>query len=187
MLDCVMTSAAQKLMTVDEFLAWAEGQEGRWEIHNGVAYQMAAERTRHGIVKFAAQTALVRGIKEAGIPCRMQPDGAVVRVSRTTAYEPDALVYCGPTLPGDAIEVPNPVIVVEVASPTTANIDATWKLIGYFEVPSVQHYLMIDPEGGPIIHHRRQGDGTILTRLVASGDIVLEPPGIEISFEEILA
>ena len=35
------------------------------------------------------------------------------------AHGPDALVYSGPELPDDANEVPNPVIVVEVASPST--------------------------------------------------------------------
>ena len=101
-----MSSAAAKLMTVDEFLVWCQGQDGRWELHNGVAYQMAAERTRHGTTKFSVQTALVRAIKAAGVPCRMQPDGALVRVSEHTAYEPDALVYCGPTLPGLLVATP---------------------------------------------------------------------------------
>ena len=30
-------STALKQMTVDEFLLWAEGKEGRWELHDGVA------------------------------------------------------------------------------------------------------------------------------------------------------
>ena len=61
------------------------------------------------------------------------------------------------------------------------------KLVGYFQVASVRHYLMIDPEGGPVVHHCRQPDGTILTRIITSGDIVFEPPGSTISVEEILA
>ena len=52
---------------------------------------------------------------------------------------------------------------VEVASPSTRKIDASLKLTGYFSLPSVQHYLIVDPDGPPVIHHRRQGDGTILT------------------------
>jgi Uma2 family endonuclease len=52
-------TASQNLMSVDEFLVWAEGQEGRWELYNGVPYLMAPERAKHGKVKFAVQTALV--------------------------------------------------------------------------------------------------------------------------------
>jgi Uma2 family endonuclease len=115
----------------------------------------------------------------------MRPDGATVRISRHVAHEPDALVYCGPKLPDDSIEVPNPVIVVEVASPSTRKVDASLKLTGYFSLPSVEHYLIIDPEGPPVIHHRRQGDGTILTTIVHDGVLRLAPPGIEVDVAEI--
>jgi len=160
-------------MTVDEFLAWAEGQDGRWELYNGVPYLMAPEQARHGEVKFAVQTALAQGIRKAGLPSHMRPDGATVRVSQYVAHEPDALVYCGPKLPDDSIEVPEPVIVVEVASPSTRKIDASLKLTGYFSLPSIQHYLIIDPDGPPVIHHRRQTDGTILTTIVHDGVLML--------------
>lgn len=172
-------------MTVDEFLAWVEGQDGRWELYNGVAYAMAPERARHSEVKFAVQAALLGAIRGAGLPCHMRPDGATVRVSRHTAHEPDALVYCGPKLPDNSIEVPAPVIVVEVASPSTRKIDASLKLSGYFSLPSVHHYLIIDPVGPPLVHHRRQPDGTILTAIVHDGALTLTPPGLEILLADI--
>ena len=77
-------------------------------------------------------------------------------------YGPDTLVYNGPELPGDTLEIPNPVIVVEVLSPSTRKFDETVKKDDYFSLPSVHHYLIVDPEGPPIVHHRRQPDGTIL-------------------------
>lgn len=174
-------------MTVDEFLNWAEAQEGRWELYRGVPYAMAPERTRHGKVKYRLQKALEAGINRAGLICHMLPDGATVRISETAAFEPDALVYCGPELPGDAIEVPNPVVVVEVSSPSTRRNDSTIKLVGYFELPSVHHYLIVDPEAASVIHHQRQADGTILTRIVADGEIVLDPPGIVLAVREFCA
>jgi Uma2 family endonuclease len=174
-------------MTVDEFLVWVEGQEGRWELYNGVPYAMAPERARHGEVKFAVQTLLVRGIRKAGLPCHMRPDGAMVRVSQYVAHEPDALVYCGPKLPDDSIEVPEPVIVVEVASPSTRKIDSSLKLTGYFSLPGLRHYLIVDPAGPPVIHHRRQDDGTILTSIVRDGKLMLDPPGVEVALTEIFA
>ena len=60
------------------------------------------------------------------------PDGMTVRIDDVTAYEPDALVYCGTKLPPSAVEVPNPVIVVEVLSPSTRHIDLSAKLADYF-------------------------------------------------------
>jgi Uma2 family endonuclease len=179
-----MSTPAQRKMTVDEFLVWAEGQDGRWELYNGVPYAMAPEQVGHGKVKFAVQTALAQGIRKAGLTCHMRPDGATVRVSQYVAHEPDALVYCGPKLPDESIEVPEPVIVVEVASPSTRKIDASLKLTGYFSLSSVQHYLIVDPDGPPVIHHRRQADGTILTSIVHDGVVSLTSPGIEVSVVE---
>ncbi len=124
---------------------------------------------------------------EAGLPCHMQPDGATVRISKYVAHEPDALVYCGPELADDALEVPNPVIVVEVASPSTRKLDATVKRDGYFTLPSVHHYLIVDPEGRPIIHHSRQPDGTIFESEAHEGTLALSPPGIEVEVAELFS
>jgi Uma2 family endonuclease len=49
--------------------------------------------------------------------------------------------------------VPNPVIVVEVASPSTRKFDDTVRRDGYFSLISVHHYLLVDPEGPHVIHY----------------------------------
>jgi Uma2 family endonuclease len=182
-----MSTPAQRKMTVDEFLVWAEGQDGRWELYNGVPYPMGPERVRHGEVKFAVQTALVQGIRKAGLTCHMRPDGATVRVSQYVAHEPDALVYCGEKLPGSAIEVRHPVIVVEVLSPSTRHIDASAKLAGYFSIPDVQHYLIIDPDDRLVIHHGRGRAGMVNTRILHDGTITLDPPGLELAIQDFYA
>jgi Uma2 family endonuclease len=186
--DASMTALPKTRMTVDEFLAWAEGQPGRYELHNGVVYAMTPERARHAETKFAIQKALDAAIRRAGVPCRMLPDGMTVRIDEATAHEPDALVYCGEKLAPTSIEVPHPVVVVEVLSPSTRHIDASAKLAGYFRLPSVMHYLIVDPDGPPVIHHARGSADMILTRIVGEGSIRLDPPGIELAlaamFEE---
>ena len=107
-------------MTVDEFLPWAEAQErGRYELHDGQVIIMSPERAAHWKSKLAAVLALREAIKSAGLDCHAVPDGATVRISQRTAFEPDALVYCGEEVPDNSLEVPNPVIVVEVLSPGT--------------------------------------------------------------------
>ena len=172
-------------MTVDEYLAWAEGQEGRFELYAGRVYAMSPERARHGEVKFNVQAALLAGIRRAGLPCHMLPDGMTVRIDDTTAHEPDALVYCGLKLPDSALEVPNPTIVVEVLSPSTRRIDASLKLAGYFRVPSVAHYLIVDPDQPLIIHHARGGRDKILTSIVRDDAITLSPPGLDLALGDI--
>ncbi|WP_244471604.1 Uma2 family endonuclease [Methylobacterium sp. ARG-1] len=174
-------------MTVDEFLVWAEGQPGRYELVDGEVFAMSPERAGHALVKYATQTALNRAIKKAGLPCHMMPDGMMVRVDAATTFEPDALVYCGPPIDLDAVEVPNPVVVVEVLSPSTAGVDSGRKLAGYFTLASVMHFLIVDPVKRLVIHHARGTEGLIETRIASEGQLALTPPGLSLSVTELFA
>jgi Uma2 family endonuclease len=182
-----MEALTQTRMNVDEYLAWAEGRPGRYELYEGIVYAMAPERAVHAKIKLAIHLALVAAIRERRLPCHVLPDGMTVRIDAATAYEPDGSVYCGPELPPSALEVTNPVIVVEVLSPSTGRIDVSLKLAGYFRLPSVMHYLIVDPDQPLIIHHARAAGDSILTRILREGVIALDPPGIRLSLADIYA
>ena len=180
-----MTELPQIRMTVDEFLAWADGQPGRYELANGVVYAMSPESAGHAEKKGAVFTALSAGIRARLLPCYVLPDGMTVRIDDVTAYEPDALIYCGEKLPSNSIVVPSPVVVVEVLSPSTRRTDAFAKLAAYFRLPSVEHYLIVDPNEPLIFHHARGTGDTILTHIVRAGTITLDPPGLELVMADI--
>ena len=76
-----MATAAEKLMTVDEFLGWAEERDGRWELVDGRPIAMAPERVARLVSQGEAWAALRRAVGRAGVPCQGLPDGATVRVS----------------------------------------------------------------------------------------------------------
>lgn len=179
-----MTALPQTRITVDEYLAWAEGHPGRYELYDGTVHAMSPEGAGHAQVKFAVQTALAAGIRARGLPCHMLPDGMTVRIDKATAFEPDALVYCGPKVAPTSLEIPNPVVVVEVLSPSTRRIDTSAKVTGYFRL-SVAHYLIVDPTQPLILHHARAADNTILTRIVRDGTIALDPPGQELALADV--
>ena len=174
-------------MTVDEYLAWAESHPGKFELHDGFVVAMAPERAGHAVMKFAVQKELERAIKKAKLDCIMLPDGMTVRVSSKTAFEPDALVYCGPKVPKNAVEIPHPVIVVEVLSISTRKYDSTDKLEGYFRVPSIAHYMVFNPNQTRLVLHTRQTDGLILTRIMTGGAVRLDPPDIELDIASIFS
>jgi Uma2 family endonuclease len=92
-----------------------------------------------------------------------------------------------PKLAPSAIEVPAPIIMVNVLSPPTRWIDAFAKLAGYFRVPSVAHYLIVDPDKPLVLHHARGSGDTILTHVVTQGAIELEPPGLAVALANIYA
>jgi Uma2 family endonuclease len=181
-----MSALPKHKMPVDEFLSWAEGQPGRWELHDGVPVAMSPERVVHGDVKYRVARSLDAAIERAGVRCRFVLDSAAVRIDPHRSFQPDALVYCGDPLPGDALEVPSPVVVVEVLSPGNAMLDLRDKLQGHFRVPSIMHYLVVDPDKRLIIHHARGGGDAIATRIVSDGSLRLDPPGIELAAADLL-
>ena len=162
-------STALKQMTVDEFLLWVEGKEGRWELHDGVPVMMSPERLAHIRTKQRVVFALTETISREGLPCEAIADGLSVKADAQTTFEPDASVMCGRRRPDDTISVSDPIIVVEVLSPGKAAIDHGRKLSGYFSLPSVEHYLIVDPERRVVIHHKRGEGDAIETRVLASG------------------
>ena len=180
-----MPTAAEKLMTVDEFFGWAEGREGRWELFDGRPIAMSPERVAHLETKAAALIALKGAIAKAGASCHALPDGATVRISARTAFEPDATVYCGPRLAPATLEIPEPIIVVEVLSEGTAARDHGVKLADYFSLPSLVHYLILDADRRTAIHHKRGQGEVIETRILTEGSLRLDPPGLELAVAEL--
>jgi Uma2 family endonuclease len=182
-----MNVALLKFMNVDEYLARGEAQgEGlRTELINGQIVPMSPEQAGHNRIKFATAVALRNAVHKANLTCEGFIDGMTVPIEPHTAYEPDVLVHCGARIAARQLTVPTPVIVVEVISPTSRHSDTSAKLIGYFKLPSVRHYLVIDPESRTLTHHRRVDVGTPSAQVIASGKLRLDPPGLEIDVAEL--
>jgi Uma2 family endonuclease len=185
--DTARASGETLRMSRVEFQRWADAQpSGRFERIDGAVVAMAPERIAHLRVKRDVLLALMRGIEASGLACEALPDGGTVEVDDGNDYEPDAVVTCGELAAGGVTVVPDPVIVVEVLSPSTRDGDLTRKLVGYFKLPSVRHYLIFWAERPQAIHHRRRDDGMgIETQIVTTGEIRLDPPGLSIVIEEI--
>lgn len=170
----------QDFVSREEYYRWRETQtSGRFERIDGFIVAMAPERGAHLRAKAAAWLSLRRAIDVAGADCQALPDGATIATGESD-YEPDAVVNCGPPMADDALTVPNPLIVVEVLSPSTQSADTSAKLTGYFAVPSVRHYLIVHPARQTLIHHQRSATtaGAIDTQILSEGKLRLDPPGL---------
>lgn len=195
-------------MSADAFLDWErDAPEGRFELVGGEVVAMAPERAGHGRTKLRTTNALDVAIRAARLPCEALIDSVNVRVAGDSVYKPDAIVRCGPPVPDDATTIADPVVVVEVLSPSTRHVDTGEKLKGYFSLPSLRHYLILNPKDWSIIHHRRAGEGRpddppsgppngpIETRILharaataedgaggeAGAELILDPPGLAIA------
>lgn len=176
-----MADPAPTSMTVETFLAWSESwAEGeRYELVDGAPVAMSPETNRHVVVKAAVATELARAVDAAGVACTALPDGPTVVVDESSAFEPDAVVTCAP-LDLDAVTVANPVILVEVLSPSSRAVDTNKKLTGYFSLSSVRHYLVVDPVKRLVIRHSRDGGDAIATAILRDGALRLDPPGLDV-------
>jgi Uma2 family endonuclease len=176
-------------MSAEAFLEWTEAQaSGRYQLIGGEIVAMAPERAEHVHVKRQIANALDAAIARASVPCCAFVDGLGVKIDDTTVFEPDALVNCGPAFRRGSLIAPNPVIVVEVVSPSSTACDMGAKYANYFRHPSVQHYLLLFIEGRLAILHSR-GEGEVLkSRIAREGDrLTLDPPGIEVAVSDFFA
>lgn len=188
--DGVPVSTAVSLppqtLTLDEFYAWAECQrDGHFELEDGRVIAMAPERALHARTKLRACLALRDALAGRGTGCEVFPDGLTVEIDDGSAYEPDVLVQCGERLAPDAIAATHPVIVVEVVSPSTNQRDMTTKLVGYFRVNSIRHYLIVDAAKRIVVHHQRTEGEALATHILAGGALALDPPGITLRVEDL--
>jgi Uma2 family endonuclease len=180
-----MSVLAEQKMTVDEFLAWAEGREGRWELVDGIPVCMSPERVVHVETKLSAINALRSAIKNAGPSCQAFIDGLAIRVDQQRTFQPDVVINCGERLKPNVIEAPNPAVVVEILSPSTRAVDMGMKVRRYFELPSIHHYLILDADNRSIIHYARDGGDALLTRIVSAGELTLDPPGFKVEAQSV--
>jgi Uma2 family endonuclease len=175
-------------LTAEEFLDWAAAQpQGRFELVGGEIVAMAPERSVHGRAKLDTTVALRTALAKAGLECEAIIDSVGVRVDEATVYVPDAFVRCGRRLPDDEMVVSDPVIVVEVVSPSSHAIDSGAKLIGYFRLPSVQHYLVVDAGARAVTHYRRDPTGGVAVRILDQGTLELDPPGFAVKVADFFA
>lgn len=180
-----MQAPAPRSMDADSFLGWMitlrKGE--RYELDAGLVVAMQAERAGQTEAKFAVTLAFKRAIADGGLACQAFVDGLAVRMPNDTVYEPDSLVRCGDRLDADRYVIDDPVIVVEVTSPSSSRIDAEAKLVEYFDLPSVRHYLIVSLAQRCVIHHRRDDDGRIQTTIRRQGELTLDPPGLTVDVE----
>lgn len=181
-----MTLQQKIKMTAGDFLVWAQAQaEGRYELVDGEPVRMAPERAIHNKVKYRVCRAFDDAIERTGINCEVFTDGMTVLVDGPNGHrarEPDAAVQCGVVQDLESAVLAAPVIVVEVTSPSNVRDDTAAKLVEYFSVASVQHYLIVMPDKRVVVHHQRAG-AVITTVVLSAGELVLDPPGLRVPFD----
>lgn len=159
-------------MSMDEFHAWENQQEERWEFDGFEPRAMVGGNSRHHRI-IAAFATLLRD-KLAG-RCLVYTETMKLKLGRTWRY-PDIMVVCS-EVPDDETFVVDPVLVVEVLSASTARDDRIFKNREYEAVRSIQAYIVLEQEVQAAEIYLR--DGGRWERSTVVNDEVMTLPGIE--------
>lgn len=162
-------------MSLDEFLAWEEVQEERWEFDGFAPVAMTGGTRAHSAIQRNLIIAL--GSRLRGKPCQFHTSDFKVRTSRSIRY-PDAFVTCSPGTGVDTVE-DNPVVVFEILDPSTASIDVFEKNIEYRDTPSIKRYVVLAQDHPHAIMFERIGDDWV--GHILSGNVTIAMPEIDIA------
>lgn len=144
--------------TYEEYVALEDESAIRHEYLDGEIYAMAGGSPDHAALA-AAAIALLRVHLPPGY--RVFSSDLRVRIVATgLSTYPDAAVVCGPTsrADDDRLAVTNPVLLLEVTSPSTEEYDRGEKLRHYTHLPSLREVVIVSHRAPRITVHRRDGD-----------------------------
>ena len=172
-----MANAAEQLMTLDEFLAWEREQPLRYEYAGGVATMMTGGSLAHATIMMNIVVALRDALRGTG--CRPFASDAKVIANNSVRY-PDVSVTCQPVEDrGDT--VPEPVLVVEVISPSTEREDRGRKKFDYLSTPSIRQYAIVEQEERRVDLYTRSGEGWINEVVTGEARLNLSSLGVDLS------
>ncbi len=139
-----MVVEAPVRLTVEEYLAWEEKNFEKHEYIDGEVRCMAGATLKHNQIAMNTGIAIGNLIADSG--CIILNSDMRTQVSDTHFYYPDLSVVCGEALfhRDNEMELVNPILVIEVTSPSSMDIDRGEKRDFYFGVSSIQAYLIID-------------------------------------------
>ena len=170
--------------TVDDFLEWEAQQPERYEFVDGMIVGMVGGSVAHATLRDNVTAALRDRLRGSG--CRALSQEVKVAAADNIHY-PDVMVICAPVEP-TADQVRDPVVIVEVLSRTTGDRDRGAKWIAYRELPSLQHYVLINQSRRFVEVYSRNAAGWALTLYAPPLQTVALPAiRVELELDEIYA
>lgn len=183
------TDALYKPILVEEFLAIDFPSDRKYELVDGVIRSLTGGTPAHARVS-SNILAFLR-MKLRGTGCRPYNSDMGVRVTDTDVRYPDVSVYCGNPATPEREEAPvftDPMVILEVLSPSTTRNDEGEKLGQYRALPSVDVIVFVDPENETSRVIQRLGPQSWRDDLFAQPhDVELPALGIIIPHTEIFA
>jgi Uma2 family endonuclease len=172
-----MAEPAQRKYTIEEFLAWDDGTDRRYELIHGDIVAMVPPEHAHGMIAAKAVIAIGSRLRP---PCHVVTEAGIVRTDRADTYfQADLAATCTSPTPGSRY-VADPIVVVEVLSPSTMAHDRLVKLPDYRSIASIEEILLISSWERRVEHWRRMPDGWAVAE--PGGDAMLRLASVSVEF-----
>lgn len=139
----------------DDYLAWEADQPIKHEYVDGEVFAMAGASDAH--VTIAGNIAMALRNHLRGGPCSVYISAMKLRVAQDNAFfHPDIFATCSATDRVQRLWKSEPVLVVEVLSPSTSAYDRGAKFAAYRKLPSLREYVVVDAERISVDVFRRE-------------------------------
>jgi Uma2 family endonuclease len=155
----MVTQPAYKLLTVEEFLDCCPNDQRHYQLIDGVIVAMAPPAIPHQIIAGNLTGEIYSAVRANRPNCTVRSQAGIAPQGRLgrNHFETDITVTCeAGGYRGIASE---PVLIVEIQSPSTERDDHFVKLPEYQAIPSLMEILYIESETVAATVYRRQADG----------------------------
>jgi len=170
-------SALPKPLSLDEFIAWEERQELRYEFDGVDIEAMTGGTMNHGSIQ--ANLLIALGPQLRGGPCRVIGEVVKIKTASSIRY-PDAMVICS-RIDGRATWTTEPVVIFEILSPSTARKDLGAKNAEYQTLPSLRRYVVLHQNVAAAEVFFRDDEGEWAHEFVAADGVLSMPEiGVEL-------
>jgi Uma2 family endonuclease len=169
-----MGEAARRRLTVEDWLAFDDGTDTRYELVGGELVAMASSSDRHGTIAQNVGDVVQAAVRDRP-PCRaVQGAGIEVEVEADRrGYVADVLMTCKPA--SDDPVQREPRLIVEILSPSTAGVDKHRKIPDYGRLPTVEEIWLVDSRSRAVLVWRRV-EGTWVGSFPYTGEDTFDSP-----------
>ena len=173
-----MSTQAKPFLTPEQYLEIERQAEHKSEYYRGEMFAMAGVQRAHNSIVVNVIGELHRQLRSG--PCELYPSDMRVKVSDSGLYTyPDSIIVGNPKFVDDNFEVLlNPVVLIEVLSPSTERYDRVFKSKLYQTIESLEYYLLIASEYMQVDLYSRQPDRGWLQFTTSQPDGVVNLPSV---------
>ena len=174
-----MAELARKTWSLDDFFAWQDRQEDRYELVDGEPLRMQSG-VSGAHVQASTNILVSLGNQLRGKNCRPFHGEWSVQTKRGQIRRPDIGVDCGKFDPKSYF-ARAPVMVAEILSPTTRDFDTYRKAEEYKLIPSLRRILLVDPNRAEVFMWLRTEGGEWEYSTIEGLEAAIDMPEIEAS------